>query len=267
MQQYLSDLFGLKGKTVLITGGTRGIGKALSVALAAAGAHLILIVRNPQIISEALAEIKDVGGEYHIYPYDLSSREQVLRIVTDMTAYGHEIDAFVHCAGIQYRASAEDFPDAEWDNILNVNLTAGFQLSRALAKHWLNTSLRRYCDQRGTKKKIVFIASVMSFMGGVEIPAYTASKGAIAQLTKALNNEWMGKGINVNAIAPGYIETELTSELRDDGPKEQMIIQRTPIGRWGRPEDLAGPIIHLCSSSSDYIGGEIHTVDGGFMGR
>jgi len=166
---------------------------------AAAGAHILLIVRNPQIIQDALDDIKAVGGEFHIYPYDLSSREQVLRIVPDMIAYGHEIDIFVHCAGIQHRSPAEDFADTEWDNILSVNLTAGFQISRDLAKNWLNTSLKGYNGQAGTRKKILFVASIMSFMGGVEIPAYTASKGAIAQLTKALNNEWMAKGINVNA--------------------------------------------------------------------
>jgi len=166
---------------------------------AAAGAHLILIVRNPQIIQEALEEIRAVGGDFHIYPYDLASREQVLRIVPDMIAYGHEIDIFVHCAGIQHRSPAEDFADTEWDNILSVNLTAGFQISRDLAKNWLNTTLKGYNGQSRIRKKILFVASVMSFMGGVEIPAYTASKGAIAQLTKALNNEWMAKGINVNA--------------------------------------------------------------------
>lgn len=143
-------------------------------------------------------EIKSVGGEFHIYPYDLSSREQVLRIVPDMIAYGHEVDVFVHCAGIQHRCPAEDFGDTEWDNILNVNLTAGFQISRDLAKNWLSTSMKEYSGQ-GARKKILFVASVMSFLGGVEIPAYNASKGAIASLTKALNNEWMAKGINVNA--------------------------------------------------------------------
>ena len=225
-----------------------------------------------------------------------------------MIAYGHEIDIFVHCAGIQHRSPAEDFADTEWDNILSVNLTAGFQISRDLSKNWLNTTLKEYSGQPGIRKKILFVASVMSFMGGVEIPAYTASKGAIAQLTKALNNEWMAKGINVNAseyiakyllvawswevalklltkidnheqeprldftdliylVAPGYIETELTSGLRDHGEKEKTILQRTPIGRWGEPRDLAGPVIHLCSRSGDYVGGEVHVVDGGFLGR
>jgi len=168
---------------------------------AAAGAHLILIVRDPQIIAEALDNIRAVGGDFHIYPYDLSIREQVLRIASDMKSYGHEVDILVHCAGIQHRSPAEDFPDDEWDKIIGVNLTAGFQLSREFAKQWFETSLKTYSGQPGTRKKILFIASVMSFNGGVEIPAYTASKGAIAQLTKALNNDWMAKGINVNAIA------------------------------------------------------------------
>jgi 2-deoxy-D-gluconate 3-dehydrogenase len=164
--------------------------------------------------------------------------------------------------------SSGRFPDANWDEIMNVNVTAGFQLSRELAKHWFNTSLKGYSGHETLqKKKIVFIASMTSFNGSVEIPAYTASKGAIAQLTKALNNEWMSKGINVNAIAPGYIETELTIAIKDGGEKEKAILQRIPAGRWGSPVDLAGAVIHLCARSGDYIGGEVHAVDGGYLGR
>ncbi|KAG9249081.1 putative 2-deoxy-D-gluconate 3-dehydrogenase [Calycina marina] len=241
MEQYLSNMFGLKGKTVLITGGYRGIGRALSVALAAAGAHIILTIDS-------------VGGEYRFYAYDLSSREQILRIVPDMIAYKHDVDIFVHCAGLQHRSPAEGFTDEAWDTLMNVNLTAGFQISRDM-------------ENTGLAQKIVFIASILSFMGGFETPAYTATKGAVGQLTKALNNEWMAKGVIVNAIAPGYIETDLTKALRDHGEKEKVILQRTPISRWGEPKDLAGSIVHLCSKASDYVGGEIHVVDGGYLGR
>ena len=150
---------------------------------------------------------------------------------------------------------------------MGVNLTAGFQLSRELAKHWFETDLKGYNGEFGKRKKIIFIASTTTFTGSVQIPAYVASKGAIGQLTKALNNEWMGKGINVNAIAPGYIKTKLTSALRESEEKEKEILQRAPAGRWGTPEDLAGAVIHLCARSGDYIGGEIHAVDGGYLGR
>lgn len=162
--------------------------------------------------------------------------------------------------------------DDEWDKILDVNLTAGFQLSRDLAKYWLGRSLQGYSTLEGQEKshrtkKILFVASVLSFTGGVETAAYTASKGAIAQLTKALNNEWMSKGICVNSIAPGYIQTELTAALRDGGEKERKIVDRIPAGRWGHTDDLSGGVIYLLSRAGNYVGGEIHAVDGGFLGR
>jgi 2-deoxy-D-gluconate 3-dehydrogenase len=202
-----------------------------------------------------------------MYQCDLSDREKILKIIPLISEHGDEIDIFVHCAGLQHRCPAQDFPDTNWDEIMNVNLTAGFQLSRELAKHWFNSSLKDFIGGIGRRKKIVFIASMTSFVGSMEIPAYTASKGAIAQLTKALNNEWMAKGINVNAIAPGYIETELTKAIKDGGQKEIEILQRIPAGRWGNPVDLAGAVIHLCARSGDYIGGEVHAVDGGYLGR
>lgn len=224
-------------------------------------------MRSPSAATEVTEEIKLVGGSYHLYPYDLADREQVLKIVPDMISYGHGIDIFIHCAGIQHRCAAAEFPDTQWDNIMAVNVTAGFQLARDLAKHWFDTSLKEFNVKTGLRKKVIFIASVLTFGGGHETPAYTASKGAIGQLTKALNNEWMAKGVSVNAIAPGYIQTELTSGLRDAGVKEDAIIQRVPAGRWGIPEDLAGAVIHLSSKSSDFIGGEILAVDGGFLAR
>lgn len=164
----------------------------------------------------------------------------------------------VNCGGIQHRSPAEDFPISEWDSILNVNLTSPFLLSQAVAKHWLATCLNpKHAAYDGQRKKIIFIASVTSFTGSVQIPAYSASKGAVAQLTKALNNEWMGRGINVNAIAPGYVQTALTSGIADDKEKEKHIMDRVPAGRWGLPDDLAGPIIYLCSRASDFVGGEV----------
>jgi len=178
------------------------------------------------------------------------------------------IDILVNCGGMQHRSPAEDFPISEWDAILNVNLTSAFILTQSVAKHWLETCLNpNHAKYDGQRKKIIFIASVTSFTGSVEIPAYSASKGAIAQLTKALNNEWMGRGINVNAIAPGYIQTNLTSGIAGNEEKERHIMDRVPAGRWGLPSDLAGPIVYLSSRASDFVGGEIHCVDGGFAGR
>jgi 2-deoxy-D-gluconate 3-dehydrogenase len=239
------------------------------ISRASAGANIIFIVRELATVAPLIAEITAVNVDARIsaMPCDLSNRGALLQIVRDLHSEQSIIDILIHCAGLQYRSPAEYFPDEEWDKIMGVNLTAGFQLSRELAKHWFETDLKGYNGEAGKRKKIIFIASMTTFTGSVEIPAYAASKGAIGQLTKALNNEWMGKGINVNAIAPGYIETELTSALRESEEKEKEILQRVPAGRWGTPEDLAGAVIHLCARSGDYIGGEIHAVDGGYLGR
>jgi 2-deoxy-D-gluconate 3-dehydrogenase len=206
-----------------------------------------------------------------VYKCDLNIRADVLSVVQQICVEdGHDIDIFVHCGGIQHREVAEAFPEDRWDDILNVNLTSAFLLSRELASHWLKTSLRTERGKTlpiGMRKKIIFIASVTAFTGSVQIPAYVSSKGAITALTRSLSNEWMGKGINVNSLAPGYIETELTKGIREDGEKERAVLDRVPLGRWGEPEDLAGAIVHLASRSSDFIGGEVFVVDGGFNAR
>ncbi|KAL3418521.1 2-deoxy-D-gluconate 3-dehydrogenase [Phlyctema vagabunda] len=274
VSDYLSSLFGLEGKTALVTGGTRGIGRQIAFALAQAGADIILLVRDPSSVEvlNVVVQVESLGRECHTYICDLSRRPEVLSIVPHLARDQREVDIFIHCAGLQHRSPAEDFPDADWDMILDVNLTAGFQLSRDLAKYWFATSLCDYANatpqlKLDTNKKVLFVASLMSFTGGVEIPAYTASKGAIAQLTKALNNEWMEKGINVNALAPGYIQTELTSALKDGHDKERKIMERVPAGRWGQPYDLEGAVIYLTSRAADFVGGEILAVDGGFLAR
>lgn len=240
---------------------------------ARAGAYIILLVRDAK--SDAALSIQSeiisrYGGTCVIYHCDLFDRKEVLSVVPRLFLDRHEVDMFIHSGGVQHRCPAEDFPDEEWDKIMSANLTAGFQLARALGKHWLEKSLKGFgidSTKRYQRKKIIFIASVITFTGSVEIPAYAASKGAIGSLTKALNNEWMSKGINVNAIAPGYIQTDLTSAIKEDPEKERKILDRIPAGRWGNPDDLAGAVIHLCAKSGDYIGGEIHAVDGGFLGR
>jgi len=274
---YLSSLFGLRGKTALITGGTRGIGKGLTIALASAGADIILLARKPSdpTVTSTVAAVKNLGQRCHVYQCDLAQRSDILSVVPLLCEKdGHEIDVFVHCGGIQHRAPAEDFPIDKWDDVLSVNLTAGFLLSRELAKHWLETSLKEFKDDTGNsgfggkRKKIIFIASVTTFTGSVQIPAYVSSKGAMGSLTRALSNEWMAKGINVNSIAPGYFETDLTQGIRDDGEKERHVLERVPLGRWGVPEeDLNGAVIHLASRSSDFVGGTVYVVDGGFCAR
>ncbi|RDW87486.1 hypothetical protein BP5796_03180 [Coleophoma crateriformis] len=272
--KYLSMLFGLDGKTVLLTGGVRGIGRQIAFALAEAGADIVLLARRPEDVDSinVATQVESFGRRCRTYKCDLSERAQVLGVVPQLHHDGVEIDCFVHCAGLQHRSPAEDFADDEWDTILGVNITAGFQLSRDLAKYWLGSSLHGYATLEAQEKsykmkKILFIASVLSFTGGVETPAYTASKGAVAQLTKALNNEWMSKGICVNSLAPGYIQTDLTAALRDGGEKERKIVERIPAGRWGHTDDLSGGVIYLLSRAGNYVGGEIHAVDGGFLGR
>lgn len=240
---------------------------ALTSLRAAAGADIILLARQPndETVTSTTAAIRDIGQKCKVFRCDLSVRADVLSIVqTICKTEGLEVDIIVHCGGLQYRAPAVDFPDEKWDEIINVNLTAGFILSREFAKYWLKAGS---IGTSGKRKKIIFIASLMSFTGSLQIPAYSASKGAIGSLTKSLNNEWMGQGINVNAIAPGYIETELTAAIREDGEKEKTLMDRLPIGRWGVPEDMAGATIHLASRGSDFVGGEVYVVDGGFNAR
>lgn len=219
------------------------------------------------MISTAAA-VRTLGRECNIFPFDLSIRSDILSIVPKLKQGGYEVDILVHCGGVQHRAPAVEFPDDKWDEILNVNLTACFLLSREFAKEWLKTGPLSTGSQTQGRKKIIFIASITTMgSGSLQIPAYSASKGAIGSLTRSLNNEWMGQGINVNAIAPGYIETELTAAIREDGEKEKTLLDRLPIGRWGIPEDLAGAVVHLASRGSDFVGGEVYVVDGGFNAR
>lgn len=214
------------------------------------------------------AAITALGRECNIFPFDLSLRSDILSIVPKLKESGHEVDILVHCGGLQHRAPAVDFPDEKWDEILNVNLTAGFLLSREFAKTWLKEGPLQADNKAQDRKKIIFIASITTIgSGSVQIPAYSASKGAIGSLTKSLNNEWMAQGINVNAIAPGYIATELTAAIREDGENEKTLLDRVPLGKWGLPEDMAGAVIHLASRGSDFVGGEVYVVDGGFNAR
>ncbi|KAL7267828.1 hypothetical protein RUND412_009567 [Rhizina undulata] len=264
---YLTSLFSLAGKTVLITGGTRGIGSELTLALASAGADIVLLERGTSSPEswELKEKITALGRNIWSYKCDLAVREEVLAAVGKVLEGGRQVDVLVNCAGLSIREKAELFSIEDWDHILNVNLSASFILSRDIARNWLSETEKGIAPP--WNRKIINIASVLTFTGSVETPAYAASKGAIGQLTKALSNEWSGRGINVNAIAPGYIRTQLTKAFQENEDKSQQILNRTPMGRWGNPEDLAGAVVYLASRASDFVTGEIHVVDGGYCGR
>lgn len=252
------DNFSLAGKTALVTGCKRGIGKAMAIALADAGADIIGVSASlEQQGSDVEQAVTALGRQFTAYTCDFSNREALRAFTGDISANHPVIDILVNNAGTIKRAPATEHPDEFWDEVIEVNLNAQFLLSRAVGKGMV---------ERG-KGKIIFTASLLTFQGGITVPGYAASKGAIGQLTKALANEWAGKGVNVNAIAPGYIKTDNTQALQDDPVRSKSILERIPAGRWGEPEDFAGPVVFLASSASDYIDGSIVLVDGGWMGR
>ncbi|HZG15352.1 MAG TPA: 2-dehydro-3-deoxy-D-gluconate 5-dehydrogenase KduD [Candidatus Bathyarchaeia archaeon] len=249
------DLFSLKGKTALVTGARTGIGQAISVGLAAAGAHVLLLGHRDNL-DETKAKIEEVGGSYETVLIDLSQISQI-REKLQPVLEKHQVDILVNNAGVIYREPAVDYNEQEWMRVIDVNLHSVFILCQEIGKGMVERGLG----------KIINIASLLSFQGGVFVPAYTASKHAVAGLTKSLANEWAGKGVQVNAIAPGYIETNNTEALRNDENRSKSILERIPAGRWGRPEDLAGAAVFLASPASDYVSGHVLVVDGGWMGR
>ncbi|CAK7243261.1 MAG: hypothetical protein STHCBS139747_004778 [Sporothrix thermara] len=259
------DLFSLKGKTALVTGGTRGIGQAMAVALAEAGADILLALRSGAS-TETKDKVEALGRKCTLYDLDVSSRESVAALVPAIVGRdGHRIDVLVNCAGIQRRHPAHQFPDSEWDEVLQVNLNAVFALCRDVGAHMLEQPVYGNGDNR--RGSIINVASLLSFQGGITVPAYAASKGGVAQLTKALSNEWAAKGVTVNAIAPGYIATDMNTALMQDDARATSILARIPAGRWGLPDDFKGAVIFLAARASAYVSGEILTVDGGWMGR
>jgi len=249
--------FGVSGKNALVTGSHRGLGAAIAVALAKAGANVGCHGRdaNP---GPACDEIHAAAGKTFYCSADLADSKSVEVLIDKTISEFGSIDILVNNAGIIRRAPAAEYSMDFWDELIAVNLTAVFRLSQLAARHMLG---------RGTGGKIVNIASLLSFQGGILVPAYAAAKGGVAQLTKALANEWAGKGINVNAIAPGYMVTDNTTALRNDPVRSRQILDRIPAGRWGEPSDIAGAVIFLCSSASDYVHGHVLAVDGGWLGR
>ncbi len=249
------SMFDLTGRTALVTGCRRGIGRAIAVALAEAGADVVGVSSSLAPDSDVESEIRAVGATFTPLMADLSVRDQLYDVVKQVS--GSKIDILVANAGSNRRSPAVDYADEDWDFLLELNLTSQFILAREIGKEML---------QRG-EGKVIFTASLLTFQGGITVPAYAASKGGIGSLVKALSNEWAGGGVQVNGLAPGYIATDNTQALQDDPVRNREILGRIPAGRWGTPRDMAGPAVFLASPASDYVSGEILVADGGWMGR
>lgn len=250
------DSFSLKDKVAVVTGANTGLGQAICVAYAEAGAKVVGVGRSD--MTETAERIRQAGGVFKEIKADLMSIEPVDRIIEEtINAFG-KIDILVNNAGIIKREDALDFTEKNWDDVLGINLKIVFFLSQAVAK--------KFVEQK-SKGKIINIASMLSYQGGIRVPSYTASKSGVMGLTRALANEWAKYGINVNAIAPGYMATNNTQQLRDDEQRQNQILERIPAGRWGVPEDMMGPAVFLASDASDYINGYTVAVDGGWLAR
>ncbi|MBU2329005.1 MAG: SDR family oxidoreductase [Alphaproteobacteria bacterium] len=250
--------FDLSGKTALVTGAKRGIGRGMAKALAEAGADIIGVSASLETSgSDVEGDVLAAGRSFRGYQCDFADRKAVTAFAAQVLADNPRIDILINNAGTIRRAPAIDHSDAIWDEVIEVNLSSQFVLTREIGRHMV---------ERGSGK-IIFTASLLTFQGGITVPGYAASKGAIGQLTKAFANEWAGRGVNVNAIAPGYIDTDNTEALRNDPDRSRSILERIPAGRWGQPEDFAGPVVFLSSSASNYVNGTVLMVDGGWMGR
>ena len=252
------DLFRLDGRVALVTGASRGLGAAMAVALASAGSDVVLHASAEPAVQTASEIANTVGRRTHLLTADLSDRKAADRLVEDTLATFGRLDILVNNAGIIRRQPAAEHTDADWDAVIEVDLSSVFRLSRAAGRHMI---------ERREGGKIVNVSSLLAFQGGINVPGYAAAKGGVMQLTKALANEWAPHGICVNAIAPGYMETDNTSALRADESRRRQITERIPAGRWGAPRDLAGAVIFLASPASDYVNGHVLVVDGGWMGR
>lgn len=250
------DKFRLDGRVAVVTGSNQGIGKAYAIALAEAGADIIS-VSYVNDFAAVEKEITSRGRKFKSYSSDFSDRDSLYEFIKRVKSDFPKIDILVNNAGTILRKPISEHPDDYWDKVINVNLSSQFILTREIGRDMV---ARGY-------GKIVFIASLLAFQGGILVPGYSASKAGVKQLTMAFANEWASKGVNVNAIAPGYIATENTRALREDPARNKAILDRIPAERWGTPEDLMGTIVFLCSDASSYMNGSVVTVDGGWMGR
>jgi 2-dehydro-3-deoxy-D-gluconate 5-dehydrogenase len=252
------DRFRLDGKTALVTGARRGIGFAMAVALAEAGADIVGASATLEVKgSEIARQVEALGRRFWGYACDLGDRAAVRAFIDEVKRECPPVDILVNNAGTILRKPAAEFPDDYWERTIEIDLNAQWVLAREFGRDML---------ARGSGK-VIFTASLLSFQGGITVPAYAAAKGGVAQLAKALSNEWAAGNVQVNAIAPGYIATENTAALRADGARNAAILARIPAARWGAAEDLAGAVVFLASPASDYVSGTVLTVDGGWMGR
>lgn len=252
----IQEAFRLEGKVAIVTGCDTGLGQSMAVALAEAGCDVVGV--NRKIPHETAEKINALGRRFMAIQADLSQQDALTSIVTQSVSAFGRIDILVNNAGTIRRQDALDFSEKDWDDVMNLNLKSVFFLSQAVARQFL---------AQGNGGKIINIASMLSFQGGIRVPSYTASKSGVLGITRLLANEWAAKGINVNAIAPGYMATNNTQQLRADSERNQEIIDRIPAGRWGTPNDLKGPVVFLASSASDYIHGYTLAVDGGWLAR
>jgi 2-deoxy-D-gluconate 3-dehydrogenase len=254
----MPNMFSLEGKVALVTGCKRGIGRAMAEALAEAGADVIGVSASLEPEgSDVAASVESLGRAFTPYQCDFGDRAALYRFIEALKTNHPRVDILVNNAGTIMRAPAAEHGDELWDRVLHVNLDAQFILTREIGRDMV---------ARGTGK-IIFTASLLTYQGGINVPGYAASKGALGQLVMALSNEWAGSGVNVNAIAPGYIATDNTEALRSDSDRAASILARIPQGRWGTPEDFKGPVVFLASAASDYMNGSTVLVDGGWMGR
>lgn len=249
-------MFGLGGKVAIVTGATGGIGRAAALGLAEAGAHVVVLgkTQDPEVTCK---EVRALGRESMGFQGDIAEGRFLDRVVCETLARWNHIDVLVNSAGMAVRAPAADFSDTDWDKVIDLNLTSLFRLCQRVGRQMIKQK----------SGKIINIASILSFVGGINVPAYAASKGGVAQVTKALANEWAPFQVNVNAIAPGYIATDLTEPLYNDPQRSKEIISRIPAGRWGSSEDLVGAVVFLASPASDWVHGHVLVVDGGWMAR
>ena len=252
----IQEAFRLEGKVAIVTGCDTGLGQGMAVALAEAGCDVVGV--NRKIPHETAEKINALGRRVMAIQADLSQQDALTSIVTQSVSAFGRIDILVNNAGTIRRQDALDFSEKDWDDVMNLNLKSVFFLSQAVARQFL---------AQGNGGKIINIASMLSFQGGIRVPSYTASKSGVLGITRLLANEWAAKGINVNAIAPGYMATNNTQQLRADSERNQEIIDRIPAGRWGTPNDLKGPVVFLASPASDYIHGYTLAVDGGWLAR
>jgi 2-dehydro-3-deoxy-D-gluconate 5-dehydrogenase len=250
------NLFNLEGNVALVTGGNRGLGGAMAYGLAEAGADIAIVQRSSEE-TEVVERIRSLGRKCEVFSFDLAETSKIQELVAAVVDKFGKIDILVNNAGVQKRSPSVEFSEEDWDFVNDVNSKAVFFLCQQVGKKMIEQG----------KGKIINLASLLSFQGGLTVPAYAASKGAVAQFTKSLSNEWASKNVNVNAIAPGYMATDMNTALLADETRNRQILERIPAGRWGQPDDMVGAVIFLASNASNYINGETITVDGGWMGR